>query len=90
MNDMDWRDIKPLKENEARVIVKNYFLNRGFSVSEINPKDLPPGKKSPDFIIKKNDDIKGYCEVKTPANIIDPITGLYKWDYRFYIKSSST
>jgi hypothetical protein len=81
---MDWKDIKPLKEYEARLIVKNYFLDRGFSILDIDPRALPPGKKPPDFIIKKDDDIKGYCEVKTPANIINPITNLYQWDTAFY------
>ena len=81
---MDWKDIKPLKETETRTIVKEYFSNHGFSVLEINPKNLPQAKKSPDFVIKKGGDIKGYCEVKTPAHILNPITHLYHWDTTFY------
>lgn len=81
---MEWKDIKPLSEKEAREIVKNYLLSHGFVVDEIKPDDLPIGKKSPDFIIKEGGDITGYCEIKTPAFILNPITNLYQWDTTFY------
>jgi hypothetical protein len=81
---MEWKDIKSLSEKEARKIVKNYLLNHGFGVDEINPDDLPEGKKSPDFVIKEGNDIKGYCEIKTPAHNLNQLTQLYQWDTTFY------
>jgi len=81
---MEWKDIKPLKENEAREIVKEYLLNHRLSLGEINPDNLPEGKKSPDFVIKEDDKVVGYCEVKTPAHNLNPITQLYQWDTTFY------
>ena len=47
---MEWKDIKPLTEKEARMTVKSYFISHGFGVKEVDPNKLLVGNKSPDFI----------------------------------------
>lgn len=81
---MDWKDIKPLTEFEARLIVKNYFEKHGFSCKEIDTKNLPSGKKSPDFIVSRDNKLAFYCEVKTPEHKLNPATNMYHWDTTFY------
>ena len=81
---MEWKDIKPLRESEARLIVKKYFIKHGFQVEEIDPSTLKEGKKSPDLIIKKNNKSVCYCEIKTPSLNLNPVTGLYQWNTIFY------
>lgn len=81
---MDWSKIKSLTEFEARSIVKDYFKKHGFTCKEIVTKGLPPGKKSPDFIVSENNRLLFYCEVKTPEHKLNPATNMYHWDTIFY------
>lgn len=81
---MDWKDIKPLRESEAKSIVKDYLIERGYQVEEIDPKEVPEGIKSPDFEVKWDKQTAFLCEIKTPSHNLDPIFKMYKWDTVFY------
>jgi hypothetical protein len=81
---MEWKDIKPLTEAEARRIVKDYLTSRGYVVNEIDTKTVPEGKKSPDLVIKEGNETLAYCEIKTPAHNLNPQTRMYHWDTTFY------
>ncbi|HPR99326.1 MAG TPA: hypothetical protein PLU63_00665 [Candidatus Woesebacteria bacterium] len=81
---MEWKDIKPLTEKEARMTVKSYFINHGFEVREVDPNKLSVGDKSPDFIVTKDGNDIFYCEIKTPENKINSKTNSYQWDTTFY------
>jgi hypothetical protein len=80
---MNWKDIKPLTEFEAKQIVKKYLIKHGFNPQEIKTKKLPQGKKSPDLIVYKNEKIIFYCEIKTPEHKLNPLTNMYHWDTTF-------
>lgn len=77
---MDWKDIKPLKESQALLLVKEYIDSKGLSCKRIEVSD----KKSPDFEILQNEVVKAYCEVKTPEHNLNPLTNMYHWDTTFY------
>lgn len=81
---MDWKDIKSLTEPEARLTVRKYFESLGYKCKEIDVKNLPLGKQSPDFEVWKDKDLAFLCEIKTPEHRLDPIFNVYKWDTTFY------
>ena len=57
---MDWKDIKPLTEVEARDIVKNYLEKCGYECREI--ENLKSGQKSPDFEVWMDGRLIFLCE----------------------------
>jgi len=80
---MGWCKIKPLTEEEARRAVQSYLEKHSVKVKEINFKDVPEGKKFPDFecFYEKS---KFLCEIKTPANKLNKKLNLYLWKTSFY------
>ncbi len=80
---MDWSEIRPLTEHEALLIVSEYLSNHGHSVQRIETKNLPEGKKAPDFMVLQDLQPKFLCEVKTPAHNPNEKTRMYHWDTTF-------
>lgn len=77
---MDWKDITPLTEYEAKEVVKKYLARGGFTANEIDTKNQPEGLNIPDLEVSEGSRIASYGEVKTPNHILNPVTGMYMWN----------
>jgi hypothetical protein len=57
-----------MTEAQSIEIIKKYLANHKYTPVTIDPNNRT-GKR-PDLEVKENDDLKFYCEVKTPEHIL--------------------
>lgn len=79
MNDDDWSKIIPLTQIAAISAVKNLYAKGGLEPLEISHLSNKDNEKSPDLLVKKNNNNLFLCEVKTPGHYIDPAMNMYLW-----------
>lgn len=78
--DIDWKDITPLTEHEAKEVVKKYLARGGYEARDIDPTNYSEGINLPDLEVYENNTLAFYAEVKTPELNLNLQTGLYQWN----------
>lgn len=68
-----------MTEEKILLIISSYLINHNYTPVRIDTSKLPPGRKAPDYLVKSNNKLQYYCEVKTPDLILNPNTNLFNW-----------
>lgn len=68
-----------MTESQALELVEGFLMEQGFLPRRIDTSRLPPGKKSPDFEVLKDNNFQFLAEVKTPLHKVNPMTNMFHW-----------
>ena len=68
-----------MDEKSAIQLVSDFLTNHGYSPNRLNQKNMPEGRKSPDFEVYEGQELKFLCELKTVDLTPHPQTKMFHW-----------